>query len=642
MASSKTPPPKRKQAPAALPTVAAAPYPVLLWLVLFGGSLFFWPACLDRYLSPRFFFASAALLVAVLVLWRHWRGAADWRWQGFDLLLLAWYGLHALSLSWAFSWSEGVFYTQKVGLLLGVYWLLRQALLHDEARTRRSLWQITVALTLVAGLLLLVQVGLALREHGLDNQHLYDYATGVFGNKGLASDFLFLLLILNIWNKDQFADKRLLWASAGGLLLLLLLLQTRTVYLAVAAAGLVYFPGRALLEPGFRTFFYKKIVPAGVAAFVVLGALIFWKGQGSSLAERLNPATYLESATANERRFVWYKTDVLNQDHFWYGVGAGSWKIWFPSKSIEGAYRLQEKNVVITRAHNDYLEIQAELGIIGALLFIALFVVALGMAAWAARTTEDTSERHDLLSLSAGLIGYMVIQYFDFPRERIEMQLWLGLLFAALAYYSRARWAALPGLPARPLAPVFLLLLSLGFAFNLWIGWNRMDGEIHNAAILEAQQKGNYPAMLREAVAASNTFYEYNDVVIPLAWYEGIAQYQMNQFEAAVAAFERANQLNPWAFQVLNNYGSALVQARRYPEAIVVFEKALAINPRYDEGKFNIAYSWYAQGDTARALEWLHRVDTIPNPPTEADRLKNKAVLQQKAEFEKAIRAPRQ
>ena len=107
-----------------------------LWLVLFGGTLFLWPTCLDRYLAPRFFFLSLALLIAFFWLWtplrQQKRGAI------FDWLFLGWYALNLGSVFWALSWSEGVFYAQKALLLLAVYWLLRQALSQDETMVRKT------------------------------------------------------------------------------------------------------------------------------------------------------------------------------------------------------------------------------------------------------------------------------------------------------------------------------------------------------------------------------------------------------------------------------------------------------------------------------------------------------------------------
>lgn len=612
-------------------------YKVFLWLIFFAGSLFFIPPCLDRYLISRFFFVSVGLFGATAWFWHDWRERADWRLSGFDLLLLAWYGMNIMSVSWAFSWSEGVYYAQKVLLLFGVYWLVRNALQHHEALTRRTLANITRALTLVVSALLIGQVGMAIREHGLDNQHLYDYASGVFGNKGLATDFLFFLLIFNFLFKDEFKRKTLFWASAAVLLLLLLVLQTRTVYLAIIAALLVYLPLRTLSEPDFRAVFFKKILPFGIAGMGMLIALLSWKGQGSTLAERLNPGTYLESASARERRFVWFKTDEMNKEHYWWGVGNGSWKIWFPSKNIEGGYRLQEKSIVFTRVHNDYLEIRSEMGLIGGLLFVGLFAAAFLAAAATLRRTTDGRQRHAVLVLLAGLAGYCVIQYFDFPRERIELQAILALLFAYLAWCSRQVWAALPGLPVRRYAAWLLGLLLAGFAFNMVLGWQRIKGEIHTVKLLNAQVRGDYRTLQREAAAARNVFYEYNDVTIPLQWFEGIAFYQMNRIDESVAAFESAYRLNPWAFQVLNNYASALIRAGRHRDAIPLFENALAINPRYDEGKFNLAYAWFTLGDRDKAMNWLNRVDTIPNPQSDDERKKNQAVLQRKAEFERVI-----
>ena len=633
-----------KKASAPPPPDPGRPYRVVLWLAFFVNSLFLLPQVIDRYLISRFFFLSAVLLLGVAWLWRSWKQSADWRLGGFDLLLLAWYGFNAASVGWAFSWSEGVFYTQKVLLLFGVYWLVRQALAADAAGTRTTLLRIFGGLTLVVSVVLIIQVGLAFQKYGLDNQHLYDYASGVFGNKGLAADFLFFLLTFNVLFERDYRDRRLFWLSVGVLLALILVLQVRTVYLAVVVGALLYFPGRALLEPGFRRVFWRRLLPAAVAGTGLLAAVLAWKGAGSTLAERLNPATYLESATANERRFVWYKTDVLNRDHYWWGVGNGSWKLWFPSKNIEGSYRLQEKSVVFTRAHNDYLEVRAEMGMVGAALFVALFVVA-GLAALRmliftteAQRREGDVRARDLLALCVGLSGYCVIQYFDFPRERIEMQAILGLLFAWMAWECRSLWAALPGVSLRRYPATFMTLLAAGLAFNLYIGWSRINGETHTLRTLEAQGRGDFSTMVREAAAARNPYYEYNDVTLPLQWYEGIGYYQLNQVDSAVAAFEQAYRLNPWAFQVINNYASALVRAKRYGEAIELYQKALTINPRYDEGKFNIAYSWYALGDYTKALDWLSRVDTIPNPPGEDERKKNAATLQQKADFEKAIR----
>lgn len=641
MAASKKTAPRRLRNTKTAATVPAGPaqgFRLLLWLVFFLSVLFFIPQSLDRYLVPRFLLLSAIALAGVLGWWRWWQQQASWRLNGFDVLLVLWLGWNAASVSWAFSWSEGVFFTGKVLLFLVVYGFVRQALRFDEPLVRSALFRITNALTLVVSVLIFVQIGLAFLEYGLDNQRLYAYASGVFGNKGLATDFLFFLLVFHVWFQDQFRKKTVFWLSVAALLALILLLQTRTVYLAVAASALFYFPLRAGLEPGFRPVFLRRILPAGVLGLALLVGLIAWKGRGSSLGERLNPATYLESASAVERRFVWAKTDMLNEDHFWLGVGNGSWKFLFPSKSISGGYRLQEKDVVFTRVHNDYLEVRSEMGIIGAVLFIGLFVSAFLLGGMALRRHTDARVRHDLLALLTGLLGYCIIQYFDFPRERIEMQILLALLFAAIMHYSRPVWEGGPGFAVSRWSGLILVLLAGGLSFNVAMGWQRLKGEIHTVLTLKAQASGNLVLLQREAAAAYSKFYEYNDTALPLPWYEGIAFYQMNRVPEALAAFETAYRLNPWSFQVINNYASALVRSERYEEAVPLYEKALEINPKYNEGKYNIAFARYSMGQYAEAQRWLAQVDTLANPETEIERQKNQTVLQQKAGLEKAIK----
>lgn len=618
-------------------------YPLLIWLVFAAGSLIFIPQCLDRYLVPRFFFQSAVLLLFFAFLRKDLRAHCDWRLHIFDLLLLAWYGLNLASVFWAFSWSEAVFYTQKVLLLFLVYWLVRQALRRNETTVRQAFRRATVLLSFAASGILAVQLTLAIKQYGLDNAHLYEYASGVFGNKSLASDFMYFLLVFNVLfypekERDGVSDVLSFRIAIGMIVLLILLLQTRTVYLALAASALVWLPLRVWAAPESASLSRRIILSAGLLFAVLLAALTALNGSGGTLSERLNPLTYLESGTAAERRFVWYKTDLLNTEHVWLGVGNGSWKIWFPSKNIQGAYRLQEQNVVFTRVHNDYLEVRSEMGVIGITLFCALFGAAFLAIFFALRDPEtEPRKKRDLPVLATGLLGYCIIQFFDFPRERIECQIILAILFGYIAFHTQAVWDRRPGIGIRKFSTAFIVLASLGLLFNLVIGWNRMQGEIHNVRLLDAQARRNFPLMLSEARKAGNRYYEYNDVVVPLSWYEGIAHYEMNQSHEAAEAFGRAYLLNPWSFQVINNYASALVQDKRYPEAVPLFEKTLDINPRFEDGKFNLSFVCFQMGDYAKALDWLSRVDTIAHPQTEEARLKNTEMLKRKAEFRKAI-----
>jgi tetratricopeptide (TPR) repeat protein len=96
--------------------------------------------------------------------------------------------------------------------------------------------------------------------------------------------------------------------------------------------------------------------------------------------------------------------------------------------------------------------------------------------------------------------------------------------------------------------------------------------------------------------------------------------------------------LNPWSFQVINNFGSVLAARENYDGAISLYKKALDINPKYDEGKFNLAFCNYKMGNFQEALDWVSKVDTIKYPYKKEEFEKNRAIVQNIEKFEKEIK----
>ncbi|MBL7806178.1 MAG: O-antigen ligase family protein [Saprospiraceae bacterium] len=600
---------------------------ILLWYVTLSGTLVYWPFCPDYTHVPRFLALSGSLLVAWWWLRKDLQQGPGWNF--FDALLLLWYGWSLVSVSWSLSVSEGIFYAQKNLLLLLTYRFFRHALHQDSVRTRGELGHVALVLTVVYGSVIFFQLAETVLAGDLNNEALYAHIGGYLGNKSLAAEYLVLLLALHAlagvyspWSRKLKMPYWLPVLVTG----LILVLQVRTALLALLAGAAVYVVARAAGEPTFRPVLRKKILPVALILIGIASVLMAWKGRGNDLAERLNPLQYLDSDTAKERRFVWAKTDLINADHFWLGVGSGSWKFWLPSKSIEGGYRLTEGNVVFTRAHNDYLEVRSETGIIGVVLFCGMWVLAFWLGGKALHKTSTPG----LAAAMGGCAAYCVIQYFDFPRERMEFQVLLAIFFALMVHQAPSRPVPRPG--------ILWVLGLLGLSLATLIGFYRIKGEVHLNKMMDAQVSGNWRGLLAEARKAENPWLEYTDSATPIAWHEGVALYQLGQFDASVTAFDRAYQLNPWSFQVINNYASALVKVGKHQNAIPLYEKALGINPRYDEGKFNLSFVYSKLGDTLRARSWLDKIDTIPNAQTPADKEQNRVTLKRLGEFRAVIK----
>lgn len=620
-------------------------YRHLIWAFWWLNSLVLFPICLDWQLAPRFFTLAFFTGIALVLLWKDLHKHADWHFTAFDIALTGWCLLNFASTFWAFSWSEALFFAQKTGLFLAVYWLIRQALFRDEPGVLKALQQATFGLTVIVILATTYEISRVAWQQGFHNQHLYDHVKILYGNKSLTTDFLFFLLIFNGLCLQLPAPKvaisnRVRYLIAGlmvFLVLLIILLQTRTVYLAVAGAGALWLVLSAF-DPNHILRYKKRwLLPWLLAGAGAVYGIACVKGY---LPERLNPLTYLDSDTANERRFVWYKTDLLNQDHYWWGVGDGSWKFRWPEKGLQGGHRMEHLEVAFTRAHNDYLEVRAELGMVGILWFCMLFVwvAAAGLYTWYRHTAEGHFDKV-LPILLAGVFGYCIIQYFDFPRERIEMQVVLALLFALCSHFSVVFWQKMPKISLRPKErSLFLIFLALNTAGGLVIGWHRISGEIHNVRLLQAAARKDNAAVIRETRAAMNPFYEYDEVGLPLPWYEGSAYQQLQQMEQALAAFKRAADLNPWNYQCLNNCATLMVQTaandpQKLKTAAALLEKAVYINPRHHDAKFNLAYTLWQLGDVETARYWVENVDTLRRPVTDDDRAYNQFIQNRQAAF---------
>ena len=116
------------------------------------------------------------------------------------------------------------------------------------------------------------------------------------------------------------------------------------------------------------------------------------------------------------------------------GVGAGD----FVTSSVDYLLRpgvIHRADFIVDNpkvAHNTYLQLLAELGVVGLVLFIAILASALGFAAKAARlfTRAGNGEMATLAqAILIATVGYLFAAFFD-SRE-FSSDLWLLLSLAA-------------------------------------------------------------------------------------------------------------------------------------------------------------------------------------------------------------------
>jgi O-antigen ligase len=125
------------------------------------------------------------------------------------------------------------------------------------------------------------------------------------------------------------------------------------------------------------------------------------------------------------RAHFWSVTVDIIKHHPWVGTGLGAFGVVYTSyDSRNGMYRLEQ-------AHNDYLQVLSDGGIVGAVIGL-FFVVSLFRMGFARRESRDDFRRGVATGALAGCFAVLVHSFFDFTLHTPANAL-LFLVLAALA-----------------------------------------------------------------------------------------------------------------------------------------------------------------------------------------------------------------
>lgn len=212
--------------------------------------------------------------------------------------------------------------------------------------------------------------------------------------------------------------------SRGGILALV-----AEVFFLVVVSGLVRRPAHRGSEAGedgqvpahARTRALLGRAAAGLGIVVALIAGVVFFGGEDSL-NRLLGTINSEDPTTGRLHF-WRGTVEIIRDHPWLGAGLGAFSAVYPryDTSNGSIYRLEQ-------AHNDYLQLLSDGGVVG---FALGLLFAAGLFAMALRRMQsaDAFRRGVALGALAGCFAALVHSFFDFPLHTTAN----GLLFLTLA-----------------------------------------------------------------------------------------------------------------------------------------------------------------------------------------------------------------
>jgi putative inorganic carbon (hco3(-)) transporter len=206
----------------------------------------------------------------------------------------------------------------------------------------------------------------------------------------------------------------------------MLLLSARAFYLGIILVTAVYLA--TLLYRYFKekdnnhvrgAVEYAAVLIAAVVFYSLVQAFIYPRNNdqfNKSIAERITTIT--GETGSSGRVFFWKNSWDLIRDYPLMGVGSGNWKI------VELKYEnpASQTNGYQYHAHNDFIEMTAEIGVFGGLAYLAVYILAIYYLVRVIAGKMAFGENPVLFISCLGLLCYGVDAFFNFPADRTEMQ----------------------------------------------------------------------------------------------------------------------------------------------------------------------------------------------------------------------------
>ncbi|MFM9008190.1 MAG: O-antigen ligase family protein [Bacteroidota bacterium] len=439
---------------------------------------------------------------------------------------------------------------------------------------------------------------------------------GNTGNKnflgaGILLRIPFLLVLLH-------DNKRLLNGVAlTGLLLsvcTLLIINSRSTYLGFLLISCLYIGFtvvRGLRERKrgllLRPVLYTLTLLLALACTQVVFSRIGAAGKPGSYGDagkRMASISFSNEGSSGRVR-LWESALDFIGEHPLLGGGYGNWKIHsipYEASSVRG-FGIRK------HVHNDYLEVTADTGIAGGLLYTGflLSILVLGARLSLGRNKPDHVRLYaSVMTLS--VIGFLSDSLFNFPMERPNM--FLHLLFCAAGIMAmHLRWNCKASSLHMALWPINtgLLVLTLG-------------------TTLVAVQA--YRSMAVQRMVRSEWF--------------GITKPARPPFRSADVnpRFPAIPNLNELGMPIACMKAKYLVQEGKHAAARAELDAGNAANPHLYYAEFLRTQMAIAEGDSAAALEWIRMVHR-KRPANQQDFEKRYAIargLKDNLEMESAFR----
>ena len=517
--------------------------------------------------------------------------------------------------------SESIYVFSKISVEI-LFLIVTSYLLIQKQLSLKSLIISIITFSFISVLFIFLQsFKVFLLEDDLFN-HINEI-TATYANKNLVSSILFLTFPFVIYVM-KFSKKWKYFSLILSFFILLFIwiLQTKAVIIALILFSLIVI----LFNFIFRA---KSSTNPKITILLISFSLL-----SLSIVTFLNKDKFpnlFSGNTIHTRLLLWNNTTDMIKDNLVFGVGAGNWQIHFPKYGLDKFNTLEVTSGITTyqRPHNDFLWVFSEMGLLGFIPYLLIFIVILYYSYYLIKKQEKSEDRWFSILLFASIIGYVFISFSDFPFERIEHQIILFTIFSIIiSQYSLMNNNQAKIDYSTSKNSFFIVSITTLFIVQMIVISNRFKGELHTNRLFTAHKSKNWDAMINEVDEATNYYYTIDPMSTPLLWYKGVSLFTIGKISEAKIVFENGLKIHPYNIHVLNNLGSCYEKLGNHKMAEKNYINALKISSHFEEVILNLSAVYYNSKQYENAYQTIDKCDINSSDPKY--RLFLAAILNQK------------
>ncbi len=404
----------------------------------------------------------------------------------------------------------------------------------------------------------------------------------VFGVRNFAAEYLVAVVpfsLYTVFTKEENKWYRIISYVSGFLTLIyLFLLRTRVVYVVIGIYIIIWFIF-VLKSKDFSK--YKKATYTILASLLIAISLSFLTlpGMDSERAD-LNEATkkFTDIMYPHNIGRLYFYDACLNMflDHPITGVGTGNFSKYYPKYHWEQFGDRVVGSGSFINPHNDFLEALAENGLPGFLLFSAIFLIPV--------YNLLKKIKHDKIYLLFFLSSLSVIitMQFAFPKDNISLM--IIFFFSAAISFKDEKTTPLKPLYSK-LILILLIVISAGMVYYSFL---RVKSEMDYKLAMQLKAEGRYTEMINTLNKIPLNIYSLDPNKTPIKYFLGIGYFEEGQYQLALEAFTKAEEIMPFLPNIISNKATTLYAMNNFTETENVLLKLKKDFPYYYEPQINL------------------------------------------------------